>query len=149
MGQKKASSSSALFMALILVAMAINILSPFTQAAEPGVIVGLDIDSTTLFTAKGANFEVVNVARAQKDQTKHTTLKFTLKGGTQVKSAKSSTHQAKRSSWQLALNDETTMDVRVENLTTAHEMTVTWPGNTESQDEERELCFSLGKNVKW
>ncbi|KAH9396499.1 hypothetical protein TYRP_019520 [Tyrophagus putrescentiae] len=135
----------------VMVAIAITFSSSSSssvQAAEPGVIVGLNIDAVTLFTAQDSTFSVVNVGRATRDQAKHVTLGFTLKGA-KVLAAKSVTHQARRSTWGLQLNDETVLDVRVQNLTTAHEMTVTWPGNAESQDEEREICFNLGKDVKW
>lgn len=125
-------------------------------AAEEGEIIGLDDNGVQVFSAKGNIVEVINVARKQKDGSKHISMKFSLVNGQPdgcaVDKVKKETHKEKKNTWEIDLCDETTLDLRVKNLATSlpvQEISVIWPGNTGTQTKKREVCFDLDKDVKW
>lgn len=136
--------------------MVLLMITTYASAGNPKID-GLDESGARVFTAQGNTFEVINVARKTEDTSKYISMKFSLVNGPdvgcEIKDKKSETNLGdKKRRWQLSLCDDTALDVVVQTLGTTlpiQEVSVTWPGNTKTQTETRELCFTLDKDAKW
>lgn len=144
---------------MMVVLMAItfftNSVYGFNENNVDSIITGLNAELKNIFTAINNTFEVRNVARVQKDPKKYISIKFSLKNKEnhlKVLGLKNQSHINNKSKWEVNLNDDTVLDIKMKILPSSQfvqEMVITWPGNIVTQTKNRELCFSLGKDVKW